>query len=95
MNNTNQINNNSLTRMTRGLELLEQGVKIVENENGSFNVPSLKIGFVIVQIFNLEKLSFVNIFTLLKHGLLLSISKKNQSQKYLQMIPYNAINVVL
>ena len=31
----------SLSRMTRGLQLLEQGVKIVENENGSFSVPSL------------------------------------------------------
>jgi hypothetical protein len=27
--------------MTRGLQLLEQGGKIVENENGSFAVPSL------------------------------------------------------
>lgn len=27
--------------MMRGLQLLEQGVKIVENENGSFAVPSL------------------------------------------------------
>lgn len=31
----------SLSRMTRGLQLLEQGVKIVENENGSFAIPSL------------------------------------------------------
>lgn len=27
--------------MTKGLQLLEQGIKIVENENGSFSVPSL------------------------------------------------------
>lgn len=40
LNNTIQ-NNNSLSRMTRGLQLLEQGIKIVENENGSFSVPSL------------------------------------------------------
>jgi len=40
MNDINQ-NNNSLSRMTRGLQLLEQGVQIVENENGSFSVPSL------------------------------------------------------
>lgn len=31
----------SQVRMMRGLQLLEQGVKIVENENGSFSVPSL------------------------------------------------------
>ena len=31
----------SLARMTRGLQLLEQGVKIVEIQNGSFPVPSL------------------------------------------------------
>ena len=37
----NEIGAISLTRMTRGLQLLEQGVKIVENENGSFAVPSL------------------------------------------------------
>jgi hypothetical protein len=30
----------SQSRMTRELQLLEQGVKIVENENGSFAVPS-------------------------------------------------------
>ena len=40
MNNITQ-NNESLTRMTRGQQLLEQGIKIVENENGSFSVPSL------------------------------------------------------
>jgi transposase-like protein len=37
----NEIGAISLSRMTRGLQLLEQGVKIVENENGSFSVPSL------------------------------------------------------
>src|SRR5215217_7635822 len=37
----NEIGAISLTRMTRGLQLLEQGVKIVDNENGSFAVPSL------------------------------------------------------
>jgi hypothetical protein len=36
----NEIRAISLTRMTRRLQLLEQGVKIVENENGSFAVPS-------------------------------------------------------
>ncbi len=30
-----------LTRMTEGLQLLEQGIKIIENEDGSFAVPSL------------------------------------------------------
>jgi putative transposase len=37
----NKIGAISLSRMTRGLQLLEQGIKIVENENGSFCVPSL------------------------------------------------------
>ncbi len=36
---TNENSNNSLTRMTRGSQLLEQGIKIAENENGSFAVP--------------------------------------------------------
>ena len=36
-----QTNNFSLSRMMRGLQLLVQGVKIVENQNGSFSVPSL------------------------------------------------------
>src|SRR5215203_3657649 len=31
----------SETRMMRGQQLFEQGVQIVENENGSFSVPSL------------------------------------------------------
>src|SRR5215212_5078967 len=33
--------NNSDSRMKRGLELLEKGTKIAENEKGSFAVPSL------------------------------------------------------
>ena len=41
MNYKEQTNTISLSRMTRGLQLLEQGVQIVENENGSFTVPSL------------------------------------------------------
>ena len=36
-----QIESISLARITRGQQLLEQGVNIVENENGSFAVPSL------------------------------------------------------
>lgn len=31
----------SETRMTRGIELLERGVKITEQQDGSFAVPSL------------------------------------------------------
>ena len=30
----------SQSRMTRGLLLLEQGIKIVENENGNFSISS-------------------------------------------------------
>jgi len=53
-----------------------------------------KLGFVVVPILSLEKLSFVNIFTLLKHGLLLNMLKKNINQRYLPMMLFNAINVV-
>jgi hypothetical protein len=33
-------NNNSDMRMTRGMEMLQNGKTIVENEDGSFSVPS-------------------------------------------------------
>lgn len=37
----NPIKYDSQTRMTRGIELLEHGVKITEQQDGSFAVPSL------------------------------------------------------
>jgi CRISPR/Cas system endoribonuclease Cas6 (RAMP superfamily) len=36
----NEIRVISQSRMTRGLLLLEQGIKIVENENGNFSISS-------------------------------------------------------
>jgi hypothetical protein len=41
MNYKDQTSNNPLIRMTRGLQLLEQDIKIVENENRSFSISSL------------------------------------------------------
>jgi hypothetical protein len=46
----NEIGAFSLARMARGLQLLEQGIKIVENENGSFSVPSLTRKVIIKKI---------------------------------------------
>jgi hypothetical protein len=41
MTTTNQINNNSFSRMTIGLQQLGQTIKIFENKDGSFSILSL------------------------------------------------------
>ena len=47
---TNQKSNDSLSRMMRGLQLLEQGIKIFENKNESFSMSSLTKNAVIYVI---------------------------------------------
>ena len=41
MTTTNQINNNSFSRMTRGLQGLEQDIKIFKNKNECISISSL------------------------------------------------------